>query len=113
MWESEFAAFLSHWLEIKKAALPVGQSRRDDFRMKLRPMIGTVLRLGKKRLALPVQICFPVSNFPPSLSFLSLFYFAKFFIYFLSFLLSKWQFAMPQCYPIETMHCYPIVILMK
>jgi hypothetical protein len=25
--DSEFAAFLSHWLEIKKAALPVGQSR--------------------------------------------------------------------------------------
>jgi hypothetical protein len=40
MWVTEFVCFLSHWLEIKKTALPVGQSRRDDFRKKLRPLIG-------------------------------------------------------------------------
>jgi hypothetical protein len=40
----DFEAFLSHWLEIKKAAIPVGQSRRGDFRKKLRPLIGPDLR---------------------------------------------------------------------
>jgi hypothetical protein len=40
----EFVCFLSHWLETKKAAIPVGQSRRGDFRKKLRPLIGPDLR---------------------------------------------------------------------
>ena len=42
--DADFVCFLSHWLEIKKTALPVGQSRRDDFRKKLRPLIGPDLR---------------------------------------------------------------------
>ena len=76
---ADFEGFLSHWLEIKKAALPVGQSRRDDFRKKLRPRIGPDLAKAKNDWRYRYKFAVPKATLLPDfLFFLYLFSFFSF-----------------------------------